>query len=111
MRIDKLTTKFQQALGDAQSVAVGQDNQFIEPLHLLAALLDQEDGTSASLLSRAGVNVPRLREATKQAGDAGRLLKETGASKKAIDQAIKAVRGGESVGSQEAEGSREALKK
>src|SRR5258705_2900983 len=67
MRIDKLTTKFQQALGDAQSVAVGQDNQFIEPLHLLAALLDQEDGTGASLLSRAGVNVPRLREATKQA--------------------------------------------
>src|SRR5206468_5100453 len=67
MRIDKLTTKFQQALGDAQSIAVGQDQQFIEPLHLLAALLDQEDGGSASLLSRAGVNVPRLREATKQA--------------------------------------------
>src|SRR5260370_8558432 len=67
MRIDKLTTKFQQALGDAQSVAVGQDNQFIEPLHVLAALLDQEDGTSASLLSRAGVNVPRLRDAAKQA--------------------------------------------
>src|SRR5258707_7467926 len=167
MRIDKLTTKFQQALGDAQSVAVGQDNQFIEALHLLAALLDQEDGTSASLLSRAGVNVPRLREATRQAilrlpkveghggevqisrelngllnltdkeaqkrgdqfiaselfllaladadsknaGEAGRLLKEAGGSKKAIDQAIKAVRGGESVGSQEAEGSREALKK
>src|SRR5258706_13349564 len=67
MRIDKLTTKFQEALGDAQSIAVGQDNPFIEPLHLLAALLDQEDGGSASLLSRAGVNVPRLREATKQA--------------------------------------------
>src|SRR3979409_2459127 len=67
MRIDKLTTKFQQALGDAPSVAVGQDNQFIEPLHLLAALLDQEDGASASLLSRAGANVPRLREATRQA--------------------------------------------
>src|SRR2546425_1958573 len=163
MRIDKLTTKFQQALGDAQSIAVGQDHQFIEPLHLLAALLDQEEGGSASLLSRAGVNVPRLREATKQAisrlpkveghggevqisrelngllnltdkeaqkrgdqfiaselfllaltddkGEAGRLLKENGGSKKAIDQAIKAVRGGESVGSQEAEGSREALKK
>src|SRR6266853_436358 len=163
MRLDKLTTKFQQALGDAQSVAVGQDNPFIEPLHLLAALLDQDDGASASLLSRAGVNVPRLREATRQAisrlpkveghggevqisrelngllnltdkeaqkrgdqfiaselfllaladdkGEAGRLLKENGGSKKAIDQAIKAVRGGESVGSQEAEGSREALKK
>src|SRR5258705_3552311 len=67
MRIDKLTTKFQEALGDAQSIAVGQDNPFIEPLHLLAALLDQEDGGSASLLSRAGVNVPRLREAAKQA--------------------------------------------
>src|SRR5438552_19031220 len=67
MRLDKLTTKFQQALGDAQSIAVGQDHQFIEPLHLLAALLDQEDGASASLLSRAGVNVPRLREATRQA--------------------------------------------
>src|SRR2546428_9604606 len=67
MRLDKLTTKFQQALGDARSIAVGQDNPFIEPLHLLAALLDQEDGGSASLLSRAGVNVPRLREATKQA--------------------------------------------
>src|SRR5436190_24040381 len=67
MRLDKLTTKFQQALGDAQSIAVEQDQQFIEPLHLLAALLDQDDGASASLLSRAGVNVPRLREATKQA--------------------------------------------
>src|SRR5216117_2212246 len=163
MRLDKLTTKFQQALGDAQSIAVGQDQQFIEPLHLLAALLDQEDGTSASLLSRAGANVPRLREATKQAisrlpkveghggevqisrelngllnltdkeaqkrgdqfiaselfllaltddkGETGGLLKESGGNKKAIDQAIKAVRGGESVASQEAEGSREALKK
>src|SRR5438552_1142729 len=163
MRLDKLTTKFQQALGDAQSVAVGQDQHFSEPVHLLAALLDQEEGGSASLLARAGVNVPRLREATKQAilrlpkveghggevqisrelngllnltdkeaqkrgdqfiaselflltltedkGEAGRLLKENGGSKKAIDQAIKAVRGGESVGSQEAEGSREALKK
>src|SRR5437899_10533844 len=67
MRIDKLTTKFQQALGDAQSVAVRQDQQFIEPVHLLAALLDQEEGRSASLLSRARVNVPRPRAATKQA--------------------------------------------
>jgi ATP-dependent Clp protease ATP-binding subunit ClpB len=163
MRIDKLTTKFQEALGDAQSIAVGQDNPFIEPLHLLSALLDQEDGGSPSLLSRAGVNVPRLREATKQAisrlpkvegqggevqisrelngllnltdkeaqkrgdqyiaselfvlavaddkGEAGRLLKEAGGSKKAIEQAIKAVRGGESVANPEAEGQREALKK
>ena len=67
MRFDKLTTKFQQALADAQSAAVGQDQQFIEPLHLLSALLSQEDGTSASLLSHAGVNVLKLREAAKQA--------------------------------------------
>ena len=67
MRLDKLTTKFQQALGDAQSVAVGQDQQFIEPLHLLSALLAQDDGGSASLLSRAGVNVPRLRDTVRQA--------------------------------------------
>jgi len=163
MRFDKLTTKFQQALADAQSIAVGQDHQFIEPAHLLAALLAQEDGTAASLLSRAGVNVPRLREGAKQAisrlpkveghggevqisrelngllnladkeaqkrgdqfiaselfllaladdkGEAGRLLKEQGGSKKAIDQAIKAVRGGETVANPEAEGQREALKK
>src|SRR5213083_2667720 len=163
MRLDKLTTNFQQALGDAQSVAVGQDNPFIEPLHLLAALLDQEDGGGTELLAKAGVNVPALREVLRvgidrlpkveghggevnvsrelsnllnltdkeaqkrgdqfiaselfllalaeDKGEAGRLLKENGGSKKAIDQAIKAVRGGESVGSQEAEGSREALKK
>src|SRR3989442_2033897 len=156
-------SKFQEALGDAQSIAVGQDNPFIEPLHLLAALLDQEDGGSASLLSRAGVNVPRLREATKQAisrlpkveghggevqisrelngllnltdkeaqkrgdqfisselfllalaedkGEAGRLLKENGGNRKAIERAIEALRGGESVASPQAQGQREALKK
>ncbi len=163
MRLDRLTTKFQQALADAQSVAVGNDNQFIEPVHVLAALLDQEDSGTASLLARAGVNVPKLREGVKKAierlpkveghggeiqigrdlsnllnltdkeaqkrgdqyiaselfllaladdkGEAGRLLKETGGSKKAIEQAIKAVRGGESVADPEAEGQREALKK
>src|SRR5262245_9993837 len=163
MRLDKLTTKFQQALADAQSVAVGQDNQFIEPLHVLSALLAQDDGSSGSLLSRAGVNVPRLRDAVRQAvsrlpkveghggeiqisrelnallnltdkeaqkrgdqfvaselfllaladdkGEAGRLLKENGGGRKAIDEAIKAVRGGENVASSEAEGQREALKK
>src|SRR5438552_1903559 len=163
MRLDKLTTKFQQALGDAQSIAAGQDQQFIEPLHLLLALLQQEDGSAASLLSRAAVNVPRLREAAKQAisrlpkveghggevqisrelngllnltdkeaqkrgdqfisselfllalaedkGEAGRLLKENGGSRKAIERAIEALRGGESVASPEAEGQREALKK
>ena len=51
MRLDKLTTKFQQALADAQSLALGNDNGFIEPQHLLAALLQQEDGGTASLLS------------------------------------------------------------
>jgi len=163
MRFDKLTTKFQQALADAQSLAVGQDHQFIEPVHLLSALLAQEDGASASLLTRAGVNLPRLRDSLVQAvshlpkveghggevqlsrelngllnltdkeaqkrgdqfiaselfllalaedkGEAGRLLKEHGGSRKAIDQAIKAVRGSESVSSPEAEGQREALKR
>src|SRR5437879_13210217 len=163
MRFDKLTTKFQQALADAQSIAVGQDQQFIEPLHLLVALLQQDDGSAASLLSRAAVNLPRLREAAKQAisrlpkieghggevqisrelngllnltdkeaqkrgdqfisselfllalaedkGEAGRLLKENGGSRKAIERAIEALRGGESVTGPEAEGQREALKK
>ena len=50
MRLDKLTTKFQQALADAQSLAIGHDNQMIEPQHLLLALLQQDDGGTASLL-------------------------------------------------------------
>ena len=66
MRFDKLTTKFQQALADAQSIAVGQDNPYIEPQHLLLALLQQEDGATASLLQRAGANVPPLRDALKK---------------------------------------------
>jgi ATP-dependent Clp protease ATP-binding subunit ClpB len=163
MRFDKFTTKFQQALADAQSMAVGGDQQFIEPQHLLLALLRQDDGGTASLLQRAGVNLPPLKAALEKAiarlpkvegiggevqigrdlsnllnltdknaqkrgdqfiasemfllalcddkGEAGRLLKEHGLQKKAIEQAIEAVRGGESVGSQEAEGQREALKK
>ena len=61
MRFDKFTTKFQQAFADAQSLAVGRDNPYIEPQHLLAALLQQEDGGSASLLARAGVNVQGLK--------------------------------------------------
>ena len=52
MRFDKFTTKFQQAVSDAQSLAVGNDQQFIEPQHLLLALLNQEDGSTASLLQR-----------------------------------------------------------
>src|SRR5450830_13125 len=163
MRLDKLTTKFQQALADAQSLAVGNDNSYIEPVHLLSALIAQEDGGTASLFARAGVNVARLRESLKGAigrlpkveghggevqisrelnnllnladreaqkrgdqfiasemfvlalaedkGEAGRLLKEAGGSKKALEQAVTALRGTESVSSPEAEGSREALKK
>jgi len=163
MRFDKLTTKFQQALADAQSVAVGNDNPYIEPQHLLVALLNQEDGGTASLLQRAGANLAPLRnnlqhainrlpkvegqpgevsisrelnnllnvtdkEAQKQGdayiasemfllalsedkGETGRLLKESGLHRKALEQAILAVRGGEQVQSAEAEGSREALKK
>ncbi|GHT87171.1 chaperone protein ClpB [Betaproteobacteria bacterium] len=63
MRLDKLTTRFQQALADAQSIAIGHDQQFIEPQHLLLAMLDQEDGGTASLLARAGVRVPPLKAA------------------------------------------------
>ena len=163
MRLDKLTTKFQQALADAQSLAIGGDQQFIEPQHLLLALLRQEDGGTASLLSRAGVNVPALqaeldraiknlpqvsghggdvtigrdlnsllnltdREAQKRGdqfiaseiflftlcddkGETGRLAKQHGLQKKALDAAILAVRGGQGVNSQEAEGQRESLKK
>ena len=63
MRTDKLTTKFQQALADAQSAALGNDNGFIEPQHLLLALINQDDGGTASLLARAGVATPRLKAA------------------------------------------------
>src|SRR5467141_168957 len=163
MRLDKLTTKFQQALADAQSLALAADNGFIEPQHLLAALLNQEDSGTASLLSRAGVNVAPLTTALTKAidrlpkveghggeisasreltnllnltdkiatkrgdqfianeifllaladdkGDTGRLLKEYGLTKKALESAIEAVRGGAAIDSPEAEGQREALKK
>jgi ATP-dependent Clp protease ATP-binding subunit ClpB len=163
MRFDKFTTKLQQAFADAQSLAVGQDNPYIEPQHLLQALVQQEDGGTASLLNRAGVNVQALKTAltgaigrlpkvegqggevnvsrelgnllnltdkeaqtqgdqfiasemfllalTQDKGDTGRLLKQHGGTRAALEQAIKAVRGGETVGSAEAEGTREALKK
>ncbi|HEX7605451.1 MAG TPA: Clp protease N-terminal domain-containing protein, partial [Usitatibacter sp.] len=163
MRIDKLTTKFQQALADAQSQALAHDSGFIEPQHLLLALLAQEDGGTASLLQRAGVNVAPLRkaledaiarmakvegtggeitvsrdlnnllnltdkEATKRGdqfisselflsaaakdkGEVGRLLKQHGANPAALEEAIKAVRGNETVHDAESEGQREALKK
>src|SRR5471032_853238 len=163
MRIDKLTTKFQQALADAQSQALANDSGFIEPQHLLLALLSQEDGGTASLLQRAGVNVAPLRkaledaiarmakvegtggeitisrdlnnllnltdkEATKRGdqfisselfllaaakdkGETGRLLKQHGVNPAALEEAIKAVRGNETVHDAESEGQREALKK
>ena len=67
MRLDKLTSKFQMALADAQSLAVGQDHQFIEPAHVMVALLDQQGSTVRGLLTKAGVNVNLLRS---QLGDA-----------------------------------------
>ena len=76
MRQDKLTTKFQDAIGSAQSIALAHDNQFMEPLHLLAALLADTEGSTRSLLERAGVNVGRLERDVKDAVD--RLPKVTG---------------------------------
>jgi ATP-dependent Clp protease ATP-binding subunit ClpB len=163
MRQDKLTTKLQQALSDAQSLAVGNDNQYIEPVHLLTALLNQDDGSARSLLQRADVNVAGLGNALRSALDrlpkvsgtggetqvsrelmsllnladkesqkrgdqflssemvllaltedksgAGKLARESGLERKALEAAIQAVRGGENVSSAEAEGQREALKK
>ena len=61
MRMDRLTSKFQEALGDAQSLAVGRDHQFIEPVHLMTALLDQQGGSVRPLFSQAGVNINLLR--------------------------------------------------
>jgi len=76
MRLDKLTTKLQQALADAQSLAVGNDNQYIDPVHMLTALLNQDDGATSSLLQRAGVNVPGLASGLKSGMD--RLPKVSG---------------------------------
>ena len=76
MRQDKLTTKLQEAIADAQSLAVGNDNQYVDPVHLLAALLQQNDGSTRSLLQRAGVNVNRLATSLKTAMD--RLPKVSG---------------------------------
>ncbi|HNV87755.1 MAG TPA: ATP-dependent chaperone ClpB [Methylotenera sp.] len=163
MRFDKLTTKFQQAINDAQSIALGADNTAIEPQHLLQALLNQEDGSTASLLARAGVQLNPLKSGLNAAisnlpkspdtsgevaisrdlnnllnvtdklaqkrgdayiasemfllaladdkGEAGKLLKQNGLTKAALEASIHAVRGDGSVDSQEAEGQREALKK
>ncbi len=76
MRNDKLTSRFQTALADAQSLAVGRDNQMIEPAHLFAALLDQQGGTLRPLLAKAGANVAKLK--TELAGLLDRLPKVEG---------------------------------
>ena len=163
MRQDKMTTKLQEALSDSQSLAVGNDNQYIEPVHLLTALLNQDDGAARSLLQRSGVNVGGLSTALKSSlerlpkvsgtggetqvsrellavlnladkeaqkrgdqfissemillaltddkSDAGKLSREQGLSRKALEAAIHAVRGGAGVQSADAEGQRESLKK
>ncbi len=162
MRIDKLTTKFQEALADAQSLAVTRDNPYIEPAHLLAAMLAQADGPKA-LLDRAGTNSVALKTALdtlingfaqvqgsgqvvqpsrdltsllqateKEAGkrgdqfiasemfllaladaktDLGGIVRGHGLTRKALEVAIDAVRGGAPVDNADAEGQREALKK
>lgn len=163
MRQDKLTTKFQEALGDAQSLALAHDNQFLEPVHLLAAILHDKDGSAVSLLERAGVNVSGLTRAADQAienlpkvsgtsgdiqvsrdlanalnltekeamkrgdefiatemfllalsdekSDAGRIARENGLTRRALDAAITEVRGGQAADNVDAEQSRGALKK
>ena len=161
MRIDKLTTKLQEALAEAQTLALGQDHAYIEPAHVLAAMLRQDDGPKA-LLQRAGANVPGLlagaetamkrlpqvqgqeqvqvgrdmvtllqaaeKESIKRGdqfvagelfllavtdnkGDAGRLARENGLTRKSLEAAIDAVRGGRNVDSADAEDQRESLKK
>ena len=161
MRIDKLTTKFQEALGEAQTLALGADHAYIEPAHVLVAMLRQEDGPRA-LLQRAGVNVPGLlagaeaamnrlpqvqgqeqvqmgrdsisllqaseKEAIKRGdqfvaselfllaladskADIGKVARDNGLSRKSLETAIEAVRGGQKVDSADAEGQRDSLKK
>ena len=161
MRHDKLTTKFQEALADAQSLALGADNAYIESAHLLVAMLKQEDGPRA-LLQRAGVNVPGLlaageaalkklpevqgqdqvqvgpelgkllqateKEAIKRGdqfiaselfllavadskAEIGNLARANGLTRKSLEAAIDAVRGGQGVTSADAEGQRDALAK
>ena len=68
MRMDKLTSRFQQALADAQSLAVGRDSAYIEPQHLLLALLQQDDGGTSSLLARAGLKTVVIERASHAGG-------------------------------------------
>lgn len=69
MRMDKLTSKFQMAIADAQSLAVGRDNQYIEPVHLMAALMDQEGGSVRPILAQSGINIAALRSSLDAALD------------------------------------------
>src|SRR5688500_12431072 len=69
MRFEKFTTKLQEALAEAQSAALGRDHQYIEPQHLLAALLDQEDGGIAGLVAKAGGNPQGLKKTLTQSID------------------------------------------
>ena len=164
MSLNKLTSQFQAAIGEAQSLAVGKDNQFIEPAHLLKALLEQESGTVPHLLVKANVKLNVLSAeldkaidqlpqvagtrpgevfpsndltrllnhtdklaqqrkdqyisselfilaAVEDTGTLGNLLKKAGATKNALEKAIDAIRGGETVGDANAEGQRQALEK
>ena len=161
MRLDKLTTKFQEALSEAQSLALGGDHAYIEPSHVLVAMLRQDDGPK-SLLQRAGANVVGLLAAAESAmnrlpkvegqeqvqvgrdtvslvqaaekeaikrgdqfvaselfllamcdnkGNWGKMATENGLSRRSLESAVTAVRGGQKMDNAESEGQRESLKK
>jgi ATP-dependent Clp protease ATP-binding subunit ClpB len=78
MRPDRMTTTFQTALAEAQSLALGRDHQFIEPLHMMTVLLDQEDGSVQPLLLQAGVNINLVRARLGQALDRVPRVEGTG---------------------------------
>ncbi len=163
MRQDKLTTKFQEALAQAQSLALANDNQFIEPVHVLLAMLEDAEGGTVSLVERAGGNARQLKSEAESAVknlpkvtgtngdvqisrdlaralnltekeamahgdefissemfllavtdaslDVSRLVASAGVTKKLLEAAITAVRGGEKVTDAEGENGREAIKK
>ena len=67
MRLDRFTSKFQLAISDAQSLALGRDHQYIEPVHLMTAMLNQQGGSVRPLLDQANINVNALRSALSQA--------------------------------------------
>ena len=86
MRQDKLTSRFQQALADAQSLALGRDHQFMEPAHVLLALLDSQGGSVRPLLVKAGVDVNKLRSELRRVLD--RLPKVEGAPARSTSRTI-----------------------